>query len=51
VLSALLAKAVAADGRAAHLSDAVRRNARLIGFLDVPDRGVITNRNTPLRPR
>ena len=47
VLSGGLAAAVAADGRARDLSDAVRSRARLVGYLDVPDRGVVRNRNTP----
>jgi CTP:molybdopterin cytidylyltransferase MocA len=47
VLSPALARAVAADGAAANLSDAVRRNARLVGYLDVTDAGVVRNRNTP----
>ena len=46
-LSPALAAAVAADNGAEDLSDAVRRNARLIGYLDVGDSGVVTNRNTP----
>ena len=48
-LSPALAAAVAADGRAADLSDAVRRNARLVGYLDVADAGILVNRNTPAR--
>ena len=47
VLSGGLAAAVAADARARDLSDAVRRSARLVGYLDVRDRGVVRNRNTP----
>jgi CTP:molybdopterin cytidylyltransferase MocA len=47
VLSAGLAAAVAADGRARDLSDAVRSRARLVGYLDVRDSGVVRNRNTP----
>ena len=47
VLSPGLAQRVVADADATDLSDAVRRNARLIGYLDVPDGGVIRNRNTP----
>jgi CTP:molybdopterin cytidylyltransferase MocA len=47
VLSPALARAVAGDRLATDLSDAVRRNARLVGYLDVADRGVIVNRNTP----
>ena len=29
------------------LSDAVRRNARLVGYVDVTDAGILRNRNTP----
>jgi CTP:molybdopterin cytidylyltransferase MocA len=47
VLSATLARAVAKDASAAHLSDAVRRNARLVGYLDVRDPGVTRNVNRP----
>ena len=47
VLSPGLAHLIAADADANDLSDAVRRNARLVGYLDVPDGGVIRNRNTP----
>jgi CTP:molybdopterin cytidylyltransferase MocA len=46
-LSAALAKAVAADAGATDLSDAVRRNARLVGYLDCGDDGVVRNRNRP----
>jgi CTP:molybdopterin cytidylyltransferase MocA len=46
VLSGGLAAEIAADGRARDLSDAVRRSARLVGYLDVRDPGVIRNRNT-----
>ena len=46
-LSPALARAVAADREANDLSDAVRRNARLVGFLDCADAGVVRNRNTP----
>jgi CTP:molybdopterin cytidylyltransferase MocA len=46
-LTPALARAVAADGGAVDLSDAVRRHARLVGYLDVNDRGVVANRNTP----
>jgi len=48
-LSAALARAVVKDAGAENLGDAVRRNARLVGFLDVPDAGVVTNRNAPRR--
>lgn len=51
-LSPALARTVAADRGAADLSDAVRRNARLVGYLDCADSGVLRNRNTPSsRPR
>jgi molybdenum cofactor cytidylyltransferase len=48
-LSLALARAVAADRGAETLSDAVRRNSRLIGFLDVRDPGILDNRNSPAR--
>ncbi len=44
-LSPALAKAVVGDRRARDLSDALRRNARLVGYLDCTDRGVVRNRN------
>ncbi|HUK64589.1 MAG TPA: NTP transferase domain-containing protein [Dongiaceae bacterium] len=47
VLSGGLAAAIAADARARDLSDAVRSRARLVGYLDVRDPGVVRNRNTP----
>jgi nicotine blue oxidoreductase len=47
VLSPALARAVAGDRGAADLSDAVRRNARLVGYLDCVDAGVVRNRNHP----
>lgn len=46
-LSPALARAVIADRGARDLSDAVRRNARLMGFLDCADPGVVRNRNRP----
>ena len=46
-LSPALARAVVADRAAESLSDAIRRNARMVGYLDVHDRGVVVNRNTP----
>jgi CTP:molybdopterin cytidylyltransferase MocA len=46
-LSPALARAVAADRDAADLSDAVRRNARLVGYLDCTDPGIVRNRNRP----
>ncbi len=47
-LSAALAAAIARDRTARDLSDAIRRNARLVGYLDVADRGITVNRNTPV---
>lgn len=47
VLSPALAAAIAKDKEAAHLSDAIRRNARLLGYLDVVDKGVVHNVNLP----
>lgn len=44
-LSPALARAIVRDGGARDLSDAVRRNARLVGFLDVADPGIVKNRN------
>lgn len=46
-LTPALAKAIVADKQAEDLSDAVRRNARLVGYLDVNDRGIVANLNTP----
>jgi CTP:molybdopterin cytidylyltransferase MocA len=46
-LSPALARAVAVDGGAEDLSDAVRRNARIVGYLDCADAGIVRNRNTP----
>jgi CTP:molybdopterin cytidylyltransferase MocA len=46
-LSPALAAAIARDRGARDLSDAVRRHARLVGYLDVADPGVVKNRNTP----
>jgi len=48
-LSPALARAIAADPRAHDLSDAVRRHARLVGYLDCTDAGIVRNRNTPTR--
>lgn len=48
-VSAALARAVARDRAARDLADAVRRHARLVGYLDVADPGVVKNRNTPER--
>jgi CTP:molybdopterin cytidylyltransferase MocA len=44
-LSPVLAKAIVADSGATDLSDAVRRSARLVGYLDCGDAGVVRNRN------
>ena len=46
-LSPALAAAIARDRAARDLADAVRRHARLVGYLDVGDPGVVRNRNTP----
>jgi nicotine blue oxidoreductase len=46
-LSPALAAAVRADRRASSLADAIRSRARLVGYLDVRDPGVLRNRNTP----
>lgn len=48
-LSPALARAIVRDRQARDLSDAVRRHARLVGYLDVGDPGVVKNRNTPGR--
>jgi CTP:molybdopterin cytidylyltransferase MocA len=47
VLSGALARAIAKDAVAADLSDAVRRCARLVGYLDVRDAGILRNVNRP----
>ena len=47
-LSSALAEAIRRDRNARDLADGIRRHARLVGYLDVPDRGVTVNRNTPL---
>jgi CTP:molybdopterin cytidylyltransferase MocA len=46
-ISAGLARLILADRGATDLSDAVRRNARLVGYLDCADRGVVRNQNRP----
>src|SRR5262245_23652345 len=46
-LSAGLADAIRRDRAARDLADGIRRSARLIGYLDVADKGVTVNRNTP----
>lgn len=47
VLSRALAAAVRSDRAATDLGDAIRRHARLVGFLDAKDAGILRNRNTP----
>lgn len=49
VLTPALAKAIAKDEDAADLGDAVKRHARLVGYLDVTDKGILVNRNTKKR--
>ncbi len=49
-MSAALAALIARDRTARDLSDGIRRHARLVGYLDVADRGVVVNRNTPAKP-
>jgi CTP:molybdopterin cytidylyltransferase MocA len=51
VMTPALAHDVLRDREAADLSDAVRRSARLVGYLDVADAGVAINHNAPGRPR
>lgn len=46
-MSSALAQAITKDPSAENLAEAVRRNARLIGYFDVSDPGVVRNRNTP----
>jgi CTP:molybdopterin cytidylyltransferase MocA len=46
-LTPALAHDVVVDREAADLSDAVRRSARLVGYLDVLDAGVAINHNAP----
>jgi CTP:molybdopterin cytidylyltransferase MocA len=48
-LSPALARAIAKDRESRDLGDAVRRHARLVGYVDVADRGIVVNRNTPAR--
>ena len=50
-LSAGLAASVSRDRAARDLADAIRRHARLVGYLDVKDRGIVVNRNTPGKTR
>jgi len=47
VLTDALARAIVKDKGAEHLSDAVRRSARLVGYLDVRDAGITRNVNRP----
>src|SRR5205814_9058622 len=44
-MSPALVAAVAKDPSAENLSDAIRRHARLVGYLDVTDAGVVRNVN------
>ena len=46
-VSPALAAAIVADRKAESLSDAVRRNARLVGYLDIEDPGTVRNVNRP----
>jgi CTP:molybdopterin cytidylyltransferase MocA len=46
-ISSALAAEIVRDKGAAHLSDAIRGHARLVGYLDVADAGVLVNHNTP----
>ncbi len=46
-LSPALARAVVKDRVADNLSEAIKRNARRIEYLDVTDAGVVRNRNRP----
>jgi CTP:molybdopterin cytidylyltransferase MocA len=50
-LTPALARAIVRDKAAEHLGDAIRRNARLIGYADVADKGVLANVNTPAARR
>ncbi len=49
VMSFALARTIVRDRGAIDLSDAVKRHARLVGYLDVRDGGVVKNVNTPKR--
>lgn len=51
VVSAALARSILKDRKAADLSDAVKRHARLVRYLDVRDGGVVRNVNSPSRKR
>jgi len=46
-LSAALAALITRDRAARDLADGIRRHARLVGYLDVADRGILVNRNSP----
>lgn len=46
-LTAALAHRIVDDRGAADLSDAIRRNATMVGYVDVIDPGVVRNRNHP----
>ena len=47
LLSPALAERVVADRSAPDLSDAIRRSASLVAYVDVADAGVVRNRNAP----
>ena len=49
VVSPLLARAIVKDRDASTLGDAVRRRARLVGYVDVKDAGILANLNSPRR--
>jgi CTP:molybdopterin cytidylyltransferase MocA len=46
-LSPALARAITKSREATDLGDAVRRHARLVGYLDVADKGILRNVNRP----
>lgn len=50
-LTPALARAIVRDKAAEHLGDAIHRNARLIGYADVADKGVLANVNSPAPKR
>ena len=47
-LSPTLTRAEVAERGSENLSEAVRRSARMVGYLDVHDGGVLLNRNSAL---
>jgi molybdenum cofactor cytidylyltransferase len=46
-MSSALAATIARDHAARDLSDAIRRSARLVGYLDVADAGILADLDTP----